>query len=481
MKNNKLLFFVATVMVALPLCGQNGYLDRFPDLKGDSIISRISDDGHYRITCHHSKCNMASFVVTDGTSTYNYPTSVCVENDPLDPNPVLNKGYVVKDMKVVGDTCWVCGSYWRETGQIIYTPQGLGYWEVERKGFLGYVLLSSMAAGSCPVWYVTIPYMEYLNKMVVYPEGIAAVGSWGAYAGLFVELTRNSNLQWGYRLGQSSFLEEQFRDITYAGEKIITLSRFNNPPHNLYFQHGMGLRYGTPGSFLATSPRVYIYPTWDVTGTSELDFDPYAPLVFDKTHNGEEVAIGYVCNPIVPMDTHRGKWVNFVIHSENDNNAICMYNIDNQRYRSIKDMSILSTDKMVVLLEDSLGNSVFRFFDLWSSSDKTLSLQDINLMSVVTFPSSTYGLGMYVGGHYPNWQKRLSCLYETELLSRINSWNSGNCAQKVMGSRMNQPYKREQHNVEKAMSIIHEETVEVKIIKFYPEEAAPERACTDVN
>ncbi len=482
MKKGKLsLMAILLLLISFPLCGQNGFLDQYPSLKGDRVISRVSDDGHYRITCYHSKYNIASFMVTDGNVTYNYPTSQYVESGPLDPNPVLNHGYIIKDMKIVGDTCWFCGSFWRETGELIYTPQGLGYWEVERQGFLGYILLSTVVAGSCPVWNIKIPYIECLNKMIIYPGGIAAIGSWETYEGLFVELTRNNNLQWGYSLGQSTFSDEQFKDITYTGGKIVTLSRFNNPSHNIYYQHGIGLRYGTPGSFLSTSPRVYIYPTWDVTGYSDLDFDPDAPLVFDKTHNGEEVAIGFVCNPIVPMDEHRGKWVNFVIHTENDNNPTCMYNTDNQRYRSIKDMSILASGKMVVLLEDSLGNSVFRFFDLWSSSDKTLSLQDINLMSVATFPSSTNGLGIYVGGYYPNWQKRLSCLYETELLSRINSWNPGNCAQKVMGLRKNRSYISRHYKLGKAMRIILEETAEVKSMKFYQEGVAAERACTDVN
>ena len=239
MKNNKLLLFVATVMVALPLCGQNGYLDRFPDLKGDSIISRISDDGHYKITCYHSNCNIACFLVTDGNVTYNYPTSVCVESNPLNPMPALNQGYIVRDIKIKGDTCWVCGSFWRETGNWIYTQQGLEYWEVEYTGYVGYFMLSNMTSGFCFMRYVKIPFIESINKMVVIGKSVETIGSYGSNEGLYVGLTRNNDNQWEYILGKSSYQEEQFKGITYTGGKVVVLSRFNNIQHVMFYKHGM--------------------------------------------------------------------------------------------------------------------------------------------------------------------------------------------------------------------------------------------------
>ena len=343
------VFFLST---PLSWC-QTGYWDCYPTLKGDGIISRVTNNGQYGITCYTSTHNISSFVVTNGNISINYPTSNYVVSNPFDPNPTLNHGYSIRDMKIVGDTCWICGTYWRETGQWKYNMQGLLYWEILYDGFVGYVLLSDMINQSCPVKYISVPFVQYLNKLIVYQDKIAAIGEYETDEGRFVEITRLNDAQWNFTVGQTTCSEEQFKGITYTGGKVIVLSRFNDPLHVMYYKHGIGLRYGTLGSFLSTSQKIYCYSTRDADGTSDFDFWPTAPLIFDKANTTGSVVVGYICNPTEPMDQYRGRLVYYYFNFENDHHPVCIYNDDNKRYSSIKDFSYHGSDQTVALLEGS--------------------------------------------------------------------------------------------------------------------------------
>lgn len=486
---------VVNLLVPLSAKGQVGYLDKYPSMKkGERVISRVSDDGRYRVSCIHVH-DIANFVVTDGTVSYNYPTSHYVENDPLSFNPVLNKGYSIKDIQLVGDTCWFCGTYWEETGEWIYTMQGLAYWEVLHTGFVGFSLLSSMATGSCPVWYVTTPGIDCLDKMAVYPNGVAAIGRYYSFdyrdhfQRLFVELKRSGNdSQWGYNsqceysIGETTFPDEEFRDITFTGDKIVVLSRFPNSPRYEFHVGGIGLSYGTPGSFLSSN-RSYTYFLRDIDGSSDFCFNPEAPLVFDKTRVRDGVVVGYVCNPLVlPYYVdHRGELMFLVVDSENDQRPEIIYNRDNQRYKSVEDMSVLSSGKVVALLEDSLGNSVVRFPQLQGGYEKILSFAGPKLMSVASFASSSNDMGVYAGGVYLDSQNRLACMYEKNILTRINSWPMGNCASKKIGSSHNITFQKDTYfrnrNVEEYMT----STTVMNVMKFYPSDISSVRMCTDVR
>lgn len=275
--------FILGLMMPLSVKGQVGYQDKYPALKGEGT--------------------------RDG-------------------------GYIVRDKKIVGDTCWVCGSVWRETGERIYGLQGQVSREVLYTGFVGY-FLPSMAQGENAMKYVTVPGTQCLNKMVVYPNGLAAIGEYELDRRLVVELTRESDNTWSYRLGRSTYGEEVFMDITYTGgktecgrdvrvPKVVVLSRFDNPQHYMYYTNGIGLRYGTPGSFISTSQHLYCYFTSGITGGSELGFGPEEPLVFDKTYHGEGVAVGYICHPTAGESPYRGRWVSLMVDAEADHYPQCI-------------------------------------------------------------------------------------------------------------------------------------------------------------
>ena len=477
-----IVFSILVLIIPLTVKGQTGFLDMYSALKGDRIISRVSSNGQYRLTCYHTNHNIANFVATDGSTFYNYPSSNYVINPPFSTNPVLNSGYIIRDMKINGDTCWICGSYWRETGEWIFNMQGQAYWEVLYTGFVGYLLMPTMAQGSCPVWYITVSGTQYLNKMVLCPQGIAAIGEYGSDKRLFVELTRNSSSLWSYRLYESSFSEEVFRDITYAGGKIVVLSRFDNPQHYMYYTNGIGLRYGAPGSFISTGQYLYCYFTSYVTGMSDLDFDPEEPIVFDKTHVGDGVAIGYICNPLAPVSPYRGSLVFFIVNAENDHYPECIVSLNNQKYKTIIDISSIDQNRRVVLLEDSLEKSVYRFSQFQNCAyEKILSLTGPQMESISSFVSPINDMGLFSGGHYTNMQNQISCLYEPKILSRINSWNANNCSEKLIGGSIKIVSRYMGFDIYEAMDLIDSDTVMVKIMKFYPSNVSAMRNCTDVN
>ncbi len=474
--------FLVILLVPLSIQGQNGYMDKYSTLKGARIISRISTNGQYKITCYHATHNIANFILTDGNVFYNFPSSSYVTNDPLPPDPVLNHGFIVRDMKIVGDTCWICGSYWEETGEWIYNLQGQLYWEVLYSGFIGYVTLSGMAQGANAMTYITIPEINYLNKMVGYTNGVAAIGECESEKVFYVEVTHNTPWAWTYKLGKSSYPEEEFRDITYAGEKVVVLSRFNDPQHVMFYKHGIGLRYGTPGSFISTCQHLYCYSTRFVDGTSDLDFDPEGPMVLDKTYISGGVAVGYICNPTVQMDTYRGRLVFFIFDAENDNYPECIVSKTNQVYKTIKDISSIGLNKSVVLLEDSLGKSVYRFSQFqYCTYEKMLSFSGPKMMSVSSFISNMSDMGLFSGGHYLNSQKKISSIYEQNILARINSWNANNCTTKTIGGSDSFLSSYQYPIIDSAMNLIRTKTVVIKQTKLYPSAVSPTRECTDVN
>jgi hypothetical protein len=320
---NKRFFIVLFVFSSFEsVWSQQGFLNQYPTLKGNEVISRITSDGQYRVTSYTSEHNISSLIVTDGTVTYNCPSSYYVTPNPLNPGETLNYGFSIKDMKTVGDTCWICGSYWRETGEWMYTPSGNMYWNVAYTGFVGYIVLSNVLTEQCPFRYVLIPNTQRLNKMVLHQNKIAATAEWSSYKNMVVELTRNNSTQWSYRVGKSTFAEEQFEDITYAGGAVVTLVRFGDPQHQMFHRHGIGLRYGSPGDLLDGSRRVYCYSTHDFDGTSSMDFAPEGRLVFGSAHGIGAVEVEYVCNPTVPMERFRGSLVHITFHNENDHHPL---------------------------------------------------------------------------------------------------------------------------------------------------------------
>lgn len=265
----------------------------------------------------------------------------------------LKQGYTVRDTVVRGDTCWVCGSYWRETGQWKYSTQGFMYWEVLHTGFVGYMMMQDLASANCRLTCFLVPNTYCLNKMVLHHDGISAIGERDGDQGIFAEMTRIGSSQMSCHVGMTTLEEEQFKDITYSGDKIVVLSRFNNPQHVMYYKHGIGLRYGTPGSFLPTSRNVYCYSTRDVYGDSRLDFASKTPLFFEKSHRSKNVAVGYVCNPEVPMDLHRGETVFFIFDSENGNHPRCVYNHDGQSY-SVPFQNVYWIDSSMATIGESV-------------------------------------------------------------------------------------------------------------------------------
>jgi hypothetical protein len=108
----------------------------------------------------------------------------------------------------------------------------------------------------------------------------------------------------------------------------------------MYYTSGIGLRYGVPGSFISTGKHLYCYFTNYITGISNLDFDPEEPIVFDKTHAGEEVAIGYICNPLVPVSSYRGRLVVFIVDAENDHYPECVVSNNNQGFKDDHDINM---------------------------------------------------------------------------------------------------------------------------------------------
>ena len=141
-------------------------------------------------------------------------------------------------------------------------------------------------------------------------------------------------------------------------------------------------------------------------------------------------------------------------------------------------MSCLKPDKMAVLLEDSLNNSVIRFSPQYK---KILSLDDCMMMSLDTYVSSPYDMGVFLGGKKSSVQKTIMCLSERNIVSRVNNWHPGNCLSDYNGAMEIRECYSPYAPIDSTMITIHEDKADVKIVKFYPTEVDTVRDCTDIN
>lgn len=285
-------------------------ITRLTNCSGDRTIVR-SNQLLQTVTCYHDSHNCSSFIVSGNpskkfaTSTYTVPSGTI-------PYPVSNEGYIVKDMEILDGVCWFCGEKWNETGNMLYTLEGLSYPEILHDGFVGRFNLADVLSGSGNFEIMTIPNTTELTHLAVYQGGITAIGESKEYPfySCVVELQETS-FPSSYLVTKTNpaCSMEVFMDVTHAGNKVVTLSRYNaTPTDSSYYKYRFGLRYGTPSYYGYTANTLYNYKTNKVFLPADIGrFYGLTPIFLTHTNNGNGVVVSYLGGGVEGVDFYCGR------------------------------------------------------------------------------------------------------------------------------------------------------------------------------
>ncbi len=315
----------------------NNSIDCNHSVVGDRTLIRMDHSREYIVTCSHTENDCSKFSVSTTDITKHFTTTNYIPNPHFSPYAPLNQGYVVKDMRIVGTTCWFVGVHWWETGNVVY---GFGFgspgeWEVKYGGFVGRFDVRDVVNGSGQYEILTIPGTRELTRLAAYSGGITAVGKNMFGVSKLVELEYYSSGQSRFSVGQSSYAEEVFMDVVNASGRIVVLSRFNNPSHYMYYRHYFGLRYGNIGNFFNThNNNLYCYDNYYPFPDASASFAGLDPIFLNYTNSGNEVLVSYL-GTTGPLN---GELIMYRIPSEGVRPAEVQYSAGGYTYSAIRDV-----------------------------------------------------------------------------------------------------------------------------------------------
>ena len=477
--------YIATLLTILAcgprVAGQSfSSVTKYNNCTGDKTLIRKNQTS-YTVTCYHDEHNCSSFIVESQIRRKFATTSYSNNGQtPLAPQT----GYIVRDMELLDGVCWFCGEKWVETGQMLYTLEGLAYPEVLHYGFIGRFNMADVIAGNGNYETMVISGTEVLTALAVYVSGVTAIG--GAidhpYSSCVVELQETS-FPGSYLVTTevSSNSEEVFMDVTCAGGKVITLSRFNNPANSSYYNYRFGLRYGTPSSFTYTANTLYCYNTSLLFSIPDAGkFYNLSPIFLCKTNNGKGVVVSHLGEGSANTNIYSGHLMLYHIGSEGATSVEVKNNYDMDVYSEIKEITFNvpfnTYSKMAILLD---GNTLR--FPLWASNynyDTVMYTNDYNLASMVYYYAQS-GLFDISGVGYDSTNKIV------RLYQNVNSdwptWNSMTCMQTKWGQFSGNLKNNCLETINQNMNIITAKGVTFSSFPFTSSWVTTQQTCVDGN
>ena len=412
------------VVGALSLFTPGSTISQYPSLHGTNEIIRANADNSSQVICLCADNQRSLFIVESGNAQKYFYTSE--QFAPLGQNA----GHEVSDMVIDGSTCWVCGRYWHETGQLVYNLDGSSYMEREYDGFIGTFNIDSVVGGGGVFETYLVSGTSVVSRIAKGGYSLAFVANDGELAGEAVPYVDGLSMA----TVTPPKAGEVFMDVVYAGSKYVFLSRF----HNLgpYFNHyRVGLRYASPG-YVANMQQMHVYDTWQLFHTYGR-FGGLDPICLYRTNSGNGVAVSWVeTDQDNPAPDLFGHLFTLKIDSEGATSFKGYYSTDDAVYTKIKDagFGILSYNNpyITILLEDEDGNSVVRLFHSNCGNQNTgtspmLSLTSPMLESVLPVQTNSTNLKFSAVGYYANEQYKVAEVTEMNVINHPTSWQNNNC------------------------------------------------------
>lgn len=407
---------------------------KYTTMAGNRVLTRIDDSGNYQVVCGHTTENHSFFIVNNSTTSKTFYTTP--HHGSIVPLGA-DYGYIVHDMQMFGTEVWCCGTYWHETGNMIYTIFGTSYPEKEYKGFVGHFSASNIALGAGGVNMAPIDSTYEFNKIAVVAGRVAAVGNTDEGSGtclldlLYYTNSASYNAKL-YKPTSDSHGDEVLMDIVTENGKFVTLSRFDNPSHFMFYRYRFGLRYLPLNSYDWSSSTMYCYDVYDAI-SNYASFTSVGPIMLSASGMGS-VAVSYVGTYDAPNpNSLKGHAISCIVGAEGASTMRVSYNGDPLRYTTIKEAKYAKpysgNNDLVLLLEDSAGNSALRFPMLTGSGLYTRPTYDTpspKVTSIAPQKGSAYNINLYGAGYYTS-ETHISpdCRYIDNYFIESGSYTSG--------------------------------------------------------
>lgn len=446
MKKTK--WYRVLVLSVLFCCGErvsgqfaHSSISEYSSVSGQDALVRVDHTNSFYVTSQNSVHNCSRFVVDDGEVVRYFSTTNYVPNPMMSPLLPTNSGYIVKAMEIVGTKCWFAGTHWWETGEILFEfgQGGAPYMEVEHCGFIGQFDVADVIAGSGSYKTIDIPDIYEISRMVAHTAGVAAVGTTESGESRVVELLELGTGQWSYDVGKSENSEEVFMDVTNAGGKIVTLSRYKNPVHVMYYKYMFGLRYAPLGG-IASSQSQYVYDTYDAFSDPRAAFAGVKPMYVNYTKRENEILVSYLGNWNSPSNSLLGELIMYRIPVAGGAVGEVLWGVNNVKCTELKevrfDNALSQYANLSLLAEDVYGNSVLRFPYLNGNGiqyDTAYYVSSPVVESLCPFSSTNIGFDVAAAGRYLAPQSKLVTIREYSIHSRLDYENLHDCFQTRVG------------------------------------------------
>ena len=432
----KLLMIMTFISVYTISNAQYSELDQYTSHKGTDVLIRTDYSRTYFVTHYQKAGKYCNFIVSHGDTTRYINLMQAFENVSM----IHNHGYEIKDMRILGQECYFCGTKWEETGNLIYNLDGTITYETVNKGIVGRFDVRDVMRGEGSYEIMKIDTTRCLNKLAVLSGRALAVGTlFDGYTPCLVYLREanyaSGETDYSYRVITSNITGETFSDVTASNNKFIVVSRYDIFAGTNHYKYRFGLRYGTGYDFFSSNTGVFDYNIQNVIGNEGASFVSMEPVLVTSTKTENEVVVAYINRK---LSNRQGMPIFYKIPSPGSNISKILIALENGsvKYKTLREIqynnTLVSTARMVALLEDSNGNSVLRFPD-WNIMenwyDTALYTSSYKLQSIAPFQYLSSSLELRAAGYDPNNQKKVVQLFTYDIHGYKGRWATLSCIQ----------------------------------------------------
>ncbi|MBP5547736.1 MAG: hypothetical protein J6X58_02445 [Bacteroidales bacterium] len=428
MRKNKA--FILLIFLSLPLLGLSQMYSWINDYSSshtsDSVLIRVNQTREYFVKSFSPNTTKNCFMVDYNSIQKWFNLNEIYEGGVVE----YRTGYIIKDMRIIGHDCYFCGSRWTEYGELMYTFEGLAFYQKRYDGFIGRFNMDDVINGNGEYGIMAIPGTQSLERIVVYPGGVTSLGTLTSGGARCIVEVNSGGTNYYCRIIKTSAEDEVLMDITHTYDKVVTVSRYNNPNYNIRYQQLFGLRYGTAMNFYGHNIGVYNYDTYDATYSYALCFDGVNPIVLSATHIDDGVVVSYLGKRINWID---GQPILYRIDNVGNATSRIQYSTGAEKSRRIKEVEfnfpMMTTTRMTMLFESDSSRSLLRF-PYWGIGttyyDTVLYNDQYDLYSIAPFQYLSQQLDLAVGG-IDRSDNRIMELRQFNIHDPLGLWTKYSC------------------------------------------------------
>lgn len=332
MKKSGFILALLAIILSPPVAAQTSMEHLYSTLSGKNAILCSDPYNEGSIICYNDQVNYMpyTFIYHDqlGTSTFCYHSSSGI------PNTNTPDGFNVKDIEIVGNYCYFCGTYY-----IYYFEYLIGgglMLVTTETGYIGRFLLSDIVSGvsPMPIQFCLIPGTKVFSKLKGFVNKtnnyICLIGM-GSAGNSCLATVRENGTGIAYGVHHIADASETLTDLTLTDKYLVTVSRFDGKPYNYGLR---GERRNNIVSALASSTPLPMFDYLNTCNTSNVNtIDNPRPenptfhtneveMKISNVKGEDHVVVGYDCVSVgLDVDCYTDKYHTDLFYIEHD-----MYN-----------------------------------------------------------------------------------------------------------------------------------------------------------